>query len=78
MKPVRKDFQPLPETIDLFGRLPKEIIDAKWDAKRALLKIKIDAPDGKREIALDEAEELAEFIRKSALDLIKGSNKYKK
>lgn len=52
------------------------IINSSMNAALELRKILIDAPDGRRPISHDEADDLARFIGASAFDVIKQAQVY--
>ena len=53
------------------------IIQSSMKASRELRKVMIEAPDGRRPMASDEATDVASFVGKAAFDVVQQAKKFK-
>jgi hypothetical protein len=66
-----------PPGVNRDGSQLTALINSYLNVSSELMKIQIDAPDGRRTISQDEAKGLSEFMGASALNLVEQAKKYK-
>jgi hypothetical protein len=66
-----------PPNGDIFHRQMVEMANSYLNVQQALMKIEIEAPDGRRMISHDEAQDLGYFLNVAAVEVAEQAKKYK-